>query len=140
MNTRLILFTCIAGLTLFFSGCSKNDDDHQGIIPLPPVENAFQEKYPDAKNPVFEIEGNYYVVDFNNEGSETTAWFTDQGVWMMEKIDISFAQLPAAVSTAFKQGFYSNWTVDDTYAINRLNMGIVYKIEAEQSNSEVDLY
>lgn len=52
MNTRLILFTCIAGLTLFFSGCSKNDDDHQGIIPLPPVENAFQEKYPDAKNPV----------------------------------------------------------------------------------------
>ena len=33
-----------------------------------------------------------------------------------------------------------NWTVDDTYAINRLNMGIVYKIEAEQSNSEVDLY
>lgn len=28
----------------------------------------------------------------------------------------------------------------DTYAINRLNMGIVYKIEAEQSNSEVDLY
>ena len=66
MNTRLILFTCIAGLTLFFSGCSKNDDDHQGIIPLPPVENAFQEKYPDAKNPVFEIEGNYYVVDFNN--------------------------------------------------------------------------
>ena len=136
MNTRLILFTCIAGLTLFFSGCSKNDDDHQGIIPLPPVENAFQEKYPDAKNPVFEIEGNYYVVDFNNEGSETTAWFTDQGVWMMEKIDISFAQLPAAVSTAF----YSNWTVDDTYAINRLNMGIVYKIEAEQSNSEVDLY
>ena len=78
MNTRLILFTCIAGLTLFFSGCSKNDDDHQGIIPLPPVENAFQEKYPDAKNPVFEIEGNYYVVDFNNEGSETTAWFTDQ--------------------------------------------------------------
>ncbi len=37
----------------------------------PPVENAFQEKYPDAKNPVFEIEGNYYVVDFNNEGSET---------------------------------------------------------------------
>ena len=140
MNTRLILFTCIAGLTLFFSGCSKNDDDHQGIIPLPPVENAFQEKYPDAKNPVFEIEGNYYVVDFNNEGSETTAWFTDQGVWMMEKIDISFAQLPAAVSTAFKQSFYSNWTVDDTYAINRLNMGIVYKIEAEQSNSEVDLY
>ena len=140
MNTRLILFTCIAGLTLFFSGCSKNDDDHQGIIPLPPVENAFQEKYPDAKNPVFEIEGNYYVVDFNNGGSETTAWFTDQGIWMMEKIDISFAQLPAAVSTAFKQSFYSNWTVDDTYAINRLNMGIVYKIEAEQSNSEVDLY
>lgn len=110
------------------------------VLSSPPVENAFQEKYPDAKNPVFEIEGNYYVVDFNNEGSETTAWFTDQGVWMMEKIDISFAQLPAAVSTAFKQGFYSNWTVDDTYAINRLNMGIVYKIEAEQSNSEVDLY
>ena len=38
------------------------------------------------------------------------------------------------------KAFYSNWTVDDTYAINRLNMGIVYKIEAEQSNSEVDLY
>ena len=49
MNTRLILFTCITGLTLFFSGCSKNDDDHQGIIPLPPVENAFQEKYPMPK-------------------------------------------------------------------------------------------
>ena len=80
MNTRLILFTCIAGLTLFFSGCSKNDDDHQGIIPLPPVENAFQEKYPDAKNPVFEIEGNYYVVDFNNEDRHLFRPITGSGI------------------------------------------------------------
>lgn len=140
MNTRLFLFACIAGLALIFSGCHKNDDNNEGIIPLPPVYKAFQDKYPDARDAFFDIEGMYYYVDFLNKNVPTTAWFTDQGVWTMDKAKIPFSQLPADVMAAFKEGPYAQLAVDDSYVINHVDMAVIYKIEAGTDDNEMDLY
>lgn len=67
-----------------FSGCSKMMMIIK-VLSLSPGRERFSREISRCQEPCFEIEGNYYVVDFNNEGSETTAWFTDQGVWMMER-------------------------------------------------------
>ena len=44
------------------------------------------------------------------------------------------------VKTAFQQGEYSTWKVDDVDMIERRDVETVYVLEVEQGNSEVDLY
>lgn len=141
MNTRSILFSLIAGVALLMAGCDKTDNDHKNAIePTEPVLQAFNDKYPDATNTLFTIEGNYYVAEFTNNGVSTEAWLTDQGKWMMDKADTPFNQLPQDVTTAFDNGLYAGWKVDDTYTIHRDSMAVVYKIEAEKADSDMDLY
>lgn len=141
MNTRSILFSLIAGIALFTTACDNNDDDHKNAIePTQPVLQTFNDKYPDVSNPIFTIEGNYYVAEFTNNGVSTEAWLTEQGKWMMDKADTPFNQLPQPVTTAFDNGLYAGWKVDDTYTIHRDSMAVVYKIEAEKADSDMDLY
>lgn len=141
MNAKATLFTFFAGLAILLTGCDNDDNDHKDAIePTEPVMQAFNKKYPDAVNPIFTIEGNYYVAEFMNKGISTEAWLTYQGKWMMDKADTPFNQLPSDVTTAFNNGLYSGWKVDDSYTINRDSMGVVYKINAEQGNSDMDLY
>ena len=141
MNAKTTLFTLFAGLAILLPGCDNNDDDHKDAIePTEPVMQAFNKKYPNASNPIFTIEGNYYVAEFTNNGVSTEAWLTEQGKWMMDKADTPFNQLPEAVTAAFDNGLYAGWKVDDSYTINRDSMTVVYKIDAEKGNSDMDLY
>ena len=82
----------------------------------------------------------YLIVDFKQDKVEKEAWFDNSGTWYMTETDIPFAQLPDAVKTAFQQGEYSTWKVDDVDMIERRDVETVYVIETEQGNSEVDLY
>ena len=141
MNIRSIFLSLFAVLGLFLASCDNNDDDHKNAIePTEPVMQAFNKKYPNASNPIFTIEGNYYVAEFTNNGVSTEAWLTEQGKWMMDKADTPFNQLPEAVTAAFDNGLYAGWKVDDSYTINRDSMTVVYKIDAEKGNSDMDLY
>ena len=141
MNIRSIFLSLFAVLGLFLASCDNNDDDHKNAIePTEPVMQAFNKKYPNASNPIFTIEGNYYVAEFTNNGVSTEAWLTEQGKWMMDKADTPFNQLPKAVTAAFDNGLYAGWKVDDSYTINRDSMTVVYKIDAEKGNSDMDLY
>ena len=84
MNAKTTLFTLFAGLAILLAGCDNNDDDHKDAIePTEPVMQAFNKKYPNASNPIFTIEGNYYVAEFTNNGVSTEAWLTEQGKWMI---------------------------------------------------------
>lgn len=141
MNAGTKLFTVFAGLALLLSACDNNDDNHKNAIePTEPVMRTFDQKYPNASNPIFTIEGNYYVAEFTYNGFPTEVWLTEQGKWMMDKVDTPFNQLPQPVTAAFQSGLYANWTVEDAYTIHRDSMGVVYKIDAEKGNSDMDLY
>ena len=141
MNAKTTLFTLFAGLAILLASCDNNGDDHKDAIePTEPVMQAFNKKYPNASNPIFTIEGNYYVAEFTYNGVSTEAWLTEQGKWMMDKADTPFNQLPEAVTAAFGNGLYAGWKVDDSYTINRDSMAVVYKIDAEKGNSDMDLY
>lgn len=141
MSTRSIILSLFVALGFVLTGCDNNDDNHKNAIePTEPVMQAFNKKYPDASNPLFTIEGNYYVAEFTNNGVSTEAWLTEQGKWMMDKADTPFNQLPEAVTDAFNNGLYAGWKVDDSYTINRDSMAVVYKINAEKGNSDMDLY
>lgn len=140
MRTKILFFLLLAGIPFLWAGCDKDDNGEKGIQPTEPVAKAFAERYPDAQNIVFEIEGNYYEIDFTNDGRPTTAWFTDQGQWVMDKVKYPFSQLPQAVINSFLEGSYGSWTTDDCYIIQRAGIGTVYKIEAENGGKDIDLY
>lgn len=141
MNAKATFFTFFAGLAILLTGCDNDDNDHKNAIePTEPVMQAFNKKYPAAVNPIFTIEGYYYVAEFINGGISTEAWLTEQGKWMMDKADTPFNQLPSDVTTAFNNGLYAGWKVDDSYTINRDSMAVIYKINAEKGNSDMDLY
>lgn len=141
MKAKALLFTFFAGLAILLTGCDKDNNDHKDAIePTEPVVLAFNKKYPDAVNPIFTIEGHYYVAEFMNNGVSTEAWLTNWGKWMMDKAETPFNLLPSDVTTAFNTGLYSGWKVDESYTINRDSMAVIYKIDAERGNSDMDLY
>lgn len=75
MSTRSIILSLFVALGFVLTGCDNNDDNHKNAIePTEPVMQAFNKKYPDASNPLFTIEGNYYVAEFTDNGVSTEAW------------------------------------------------------------------
>lgn len=139
MHTNLSVFSLLVCLSFLLCGCPK-DGPEQGIIPVEKVSKAFADKYPDARNIMFDIEGDYYIATFTNDGYPTTAWFTDQGQWVMDKVKYPFSLLPLAVTDAFWNGTYGDWEVEECFVIHRAGMGTVYKIETEKGESEMDVY
>ena len=135
MKTKLLLLaTLFLGFTL--QSCSDDDDSMGNTV----VESAFAAKYPNATRVEWEVKGTYYVADFWLNNQEQEAWFSWDGDWYYTETDITFAQLPEAVKTAFNQSEYATWHIDDVDMLDRKGMDIIYVIEVEKGNQEYDLY
>lgn len=139
MHTNVAVVSLLVCFSLLLCGCPK-DGPEQGIIPIEKVSQAFADKYPDARHIIFDIEGDYYVATFTNEGYPTTAWLTFQGQWVMDKVQYPFSFLPQPVTTAFWNGAYSDWEIEECFVIHRAGMETVYKIEVEKGETEMELY
>lgn len=130
----LPLSMAFAAVTLL----SCNDDSDSATV-SPQVESAFSEKYPSATRVSWENEGMYQVADFVYNNVENSAWFDASGIWYMTESDIPFSALPQAVQDAFGKSEYGTWTVDDVDMLERKGVEVIYVIEAEQKNKDVDL-
>lgn len=131
-----ILFFSLALLATTFFGC---DDDDPVFVPTE-VQAAFTAKYPSAKNVEWENKGVYKVAEFYNNNLEMSAWFDSNGVWYMTETDLTLNQLPASVQNAFNASDYSAWKIDDVDMLERKDLDVIYIIEVESQNKEVDLY
>lgn len=136
------LFLLLVAGVLMLQSCNKNDiDKHSGVNVGPIVKSAFDTKYPNAMDIDWEAKGTYYVADFEIGNVDETAWFDHEGNWYMTEINIPYTALPAPVQTAFKSNStYGSWIVDDVDMIERAEAETIYIIEAEQGNSDVELY
>lgn len=142
-NRILLLFALVAGL-FAFSGCSEEDDNGapEGThLVSKEVQNAFNAKYPQARDVEWELKGNYAVVDFDWNGVGHSAWFDPSSAsWYMTETDIRYADVPQAVRTAHEAGEYVDWHVDDVDMLTREGMETLYVIEVEKGETEVDLF
>ena len=122
-----------------FQSC--DNDDNQPTVPSE-LQEAFWEKYPSATHVEWETKSGYYVADFYDNNYDASAWFSPDGIWHMTKTDIRYTALPEAVKSAFEQGEYSGWTVDDVDKLERKGIETVYVIEVElrSQGQEMDLY
>lgn len=136
---RKIFFLLTAFLSLAFLSCNDDDESNWDSVPVE-VRDAFNGKYPSAKNVEWESKGNYKVADFIYNSMETSAWFDSKGIWYMTETDLPFNSLPQAVKDAFESSEYSTWRIDDIDMLERKDSEVLYIIEVEQQNKEVDLY
>lgn len=140
MNAKISILTILAGFSLVFAGCSKNDDFFPDDVQVPQtVTDAFNSIYPKAKDTKWTVKNDYYVATFENNTLDNTAWFDHEATWAMIKTEIPSGLLPQAVRSAVKQS-YSDWVIQDADTIGRANMGTVYKVEIEKNNEETDVY
>lgn len=133
------LFLALALLTMSFVSCNDDDDANWDIVPTE-VRTAFAEKYPSAQKTEWENKGGYKVAEFVHNSMGASAWFDTSGIWYMTETDIPFNSLPQAVKDAFAASDYSTWRIDDVDMLERKDTEVVYVIEVELQNNEVDLY
>lgn len=59
----------------------------------------------------------------------------------MTETDLRYADLPAPVRSSYESSTYYNvWKVEDVDKLERKEMAVVYIIEVEKGNQEMDLY
>lgn len=133
------IFLLTAILAISFLSCDNDDDSNWNIVPSE-VRSAFSEKYPSAQRIEWENKGTYKVAEFINNNLETSAWFDSNGTWYMTETDIPYNSLPQSVKDSFQSGEYSTWRIDDVDMLERKDTEVIYIIEVESQNNEIDLY
>ena len=108
---------------------------------------TFYEMFSDAVNTEWELKGTYAVAEFYSsvgkwgDDDNTKAWFDNtSGDWVMTEINIAQSALPEAVLSAFSQSDYASWHIDDIDLVLRNGMEVVYVLEVELGELDIDLY
>lgn len=137
------MMVCALGV---FSLTSCSDDDDNNINVPDNVTRAFNDKYAGVGRVEWDRErGGYLVAEFNKDGKEYDAWFTETGEWVMTEVDHGrrMENLPQAVQAGYEATTYyaENWTIDDIDEIQRPAYETFYIIEVEKKGQlDYDLY
>ena len=137
------MMVCALGV---FSMTSCSDDDDSNVNVPENVTRAFNDKYAGVGRVEWDRKrGGYLVAEFNKDGKEHDAWFTETGEWVMTEVDHGrrMENLPEAVQAGYEATTYSaeNWTIDDIDEIQRPAYETFYIIEVEKKGQpDYDLY
>lgn len=144
-TTELTKWMMVCALGVFSMTSCSNDDDSNVNVPEN-VTRAFNDKYAGIGRVEWDRErGGYLVAEFNKDGKEYDAWFTETGEWVMTEVDHGrrMENLPEAVQAGYEATTYSaeNWTIDDIDEIQRPAYETFYIIEVEKKGQpDYDLY
>ena len=105
------------------------------------VLEAFRNQYGETRAS-WSVENGYAIAEFQNNGKETTAWYTlADARWGMTETEIPYASLPKAVLSAIEASAYAQWRPDETAdMLERNGAETLYVVEMEDKETEVDLY
>lgn len=137
------MMVCALGV---FSMTSCSDDDDSNVNVPENVTRAFNDKYAGVGRVEWDRKrGGYLVAEFNKDGKEHDAWFTETGEWVMTEVDHGrrMENLPEAVQAGYEATTYSveKWTIDDIDEIQRPSYETFYIIEVEKGGQpDYDLY
>ena len=149
----LSLLVLAMGLAFGLYACDKKDDDKKVGVE---VLKAFEQKFPQAVQVDWDVEGRYCVAEFKdalpaigelstdgipaNTLFEFEAWFDNSANWLMTVIDVPYKILPQSVKQGFTTSNYGAWKVEDADLIQRNGVDNIYIIEVEQNDKERYLY
>ena len=100
------------------------------------LHSTFSANYPNATNVEWENKYGYYVADFY-DGHEASAWFTQEGKWVLTSWEVHFNTLPAPVKNTIHATYPGRVDDDDTEYVEEATGATYYLIDIE--NSEIDV-
>ncbi len=112
-------------------------DIRQGEVPSL-ILNNFKKKFPKAKDIEWEYKKNNYNVEFEiGLFSEFEAWYDKSGKLIKYSEEISERKLPKIIQKNIKKN-YTTYKIDDIEKVTE-NKQVIYHIELEKGNDEIDL-
>ena len=74
------------------------------------VTQSFTSEYPSAKLSSWALEGDQYVANFKDDGSNGKAYFTNDGTWVKTTYDIPTSEIPLSISKYVTEN-YPNYEI-----------------------------
>lgn len=151
MKPCLCARTSAAGLFLLaFASCTLGESgeggdtttaDNNKVVPNEQVVLAFENRYPNAKQVVWNIEGGYYVAGFTLDSQEASAWFGTDGEWKQGRIPAPYHdEIEPVVSEALSRTAYAQWEIREAFSLNRNGLMSVYLLRAANKTILSNLY
>lgn len=100
------------------------------------VQNAFKQKYPEAKAVKWEMENSSeWEAEFKMNGKEMSAGFDLKGNWQQTETEIKMSELPVAVSDAIKTQFM-DYKASEPEKVEMANGEVAYELELKSGKEE----
>lgn len=123
---KRVIFLTVIFVSMLIS-CDSNDNPNLETPSV--VLNAFQAKFPGAKDVEWEKFKEDYEVEFEIERIDYTAIIANEGNLIKYKYDILSTELPEAVNKSIKTNYDFN-KIDDT-EILKIDENTYYQVEFE---------
>ncbi len=107
MKKAAILFITLISI---FSACQSHLDNVSG---REAVQDMFENKYPNAWDVDWEIEGGMYVADFRDGLYERESWFLPDGTWVQTRTELPLNEVPKVVIDAALVSLGGGWYVEE---------------------------
>lgn len=102
------------------------------------IVNNFKKEFPKANDAEWERKGDQYNVDFELGWlTDYEAWYSASGKQIRYTMEVSYGDLPKAVTKAIKSQ-YAGYRVDDAKKIVEKEK-VTYKVDIENGNHELEL-
>ena len=92
------------------------------------VTNAFNEKYPDAKDVSWKDKITSFQATFTQDDTETAAWFNADGSWKKTEYAVPIKEIPSNIQKRIQKSRYANWEIKDAVKVQKPDNGISYRI------------
>lgn len=123
------------------ASCQNNSDKKDTTSSKTPdvVVLAFQKKYPEEKNPDWEIDahGNYEA-HFKKKGEKYRADFRPNGTWVETENSIKKKNLPRVIIAIIKKD-YSQYEITEVEHVDHATKGVFYDVEFKQKGKNKDV-
>lgn len=94
------------------------------------LKNSFEKAYPDANDQEWEMEGDFYKVEFEIDNNDHDIWYNKDGSTYKMESELHVNDLPEAIQNTLKNS-YSDYNTDDITKIEQDN-NTTYKVELEK--------
>ena len=137
MKAKLLGMVMVISSLIFATSCQKDN----AISVDSTVKASFGSMFPNATAVKWSKDDSYLLSTFEDDGKGKRAWFDRTGAWYLTETDILYTALPQEIKTAFEEGVYKDWYMDDIDVIERPGVDIVYVLEVKNGlGEEYDLH
>ena len=110
-----------------------------GIDKVPAVVlSNFKKQFPTAVKPQWEMEEADFEVGFKNNGTEFSAKYDKQGIWLSTEQEIKNSELPSVVKQAVEKEF-PKAEIEETEKVTYPNNKTDYELEIEKDKKKLEV-